>query len=170
MSEIVKCGFISDPKILKLSENPKNNLDALIGRAVQVKADVVSKDFKESRLREVLNYGHTLAHAIERVEKYQMRHGEAVSIGMVFAAELSAIKCGLSQSNVGAHRKILEGLNLPISYKKNKFNELLALMQGDKKTRGKKLRFIGISKPGKVQWLEDVTESDLKKAYERICL
>jgi len=61
----------------------------LISRAVKVKADVVSKDFKESKLREILNYGHTLGHAIEKDSKYKLRHGEAVSIGMVFAAELS---------------------------------------------------------------------------------
>ena len=62
-------------------------LPELIRRAVVVKAEVVAADEKESQLREILNYGHTLAHAIERRERYQWRHGAAVSVGLVFAAD-----------------------------------------------------------------------------------
>ena len=99
MAEVVKAGFIADPVILDLIEaDPQAALDPsgevlpeLIRRAVAVKAEVVAADEKESELREILNYGHTLGHAIERRERYQWRHGAAVSVGLVFAAELGRL-------------------------------------------------------------------------------
>ncbi|MFM1860982.1 MAG: hypothetical protein RLY80_571, partial [Actinomycetota bacterium] len=91
MAEVVKCGFISDGQILELLKNKSlkdicndENLQLeLIHKAVSVKAEVVSADFKESFLREILNYGHTLGHAIEKRSNFDMRHGEAVSIGIM---------------------------------------------------------------------------------------
>ncbi|MEN9735325.1 MAG: 3-dehydroquinate synthase [Actinomycetota bacterium] len=168
MAEIIKCGFIKDTNILKLVASPKENLEELIFRSAKVKAKVVSKDFREGKLREILNYGHTLGHAIEKLEKYQLRHGEAISIGLIFAAELSAIKCGLSESAISEHRRLLGSFDLPMTYSSDAFDELLSIMQGDKKVRGNKLRFIGITKLGKVKWLEDVSINDLRMAYERI--
>ena len=99
MAEIVKAGFIADPRILELIEaDPQAAVDPagavlpeLIRRAITVKAEVVAADEKESALREILNYGHTLAHAIERREQYRWRHGAAVSVGLVFAAELGRL-------------------------------------------------------------------------------
>ena len=93
MAEVLKCGFIADPKILALAaahsaatvrQNP-DVISELIQRAVTVKAQVVSSDFKESFAREALNYGHTLGHAIEIHSKYELRHGEAVSTQPAFA-------------------------------------------------------------------------------------
>src|SRR6266436_6083797 len=86
MAEVVKAGFIADPVILDLIEadpeaalDPKGDvLPELIRRAIAVKAEVVAADEKESELREILNYGHTLGHAIERRERYQWRHGAGV--------------------------------------------------------------------------------------------
>jgi len=91
LAEVIKCGFIADEKILDLIENhPEDALDPrspvlaeLVERAVAVKAGIVGEDLKESHLREVLNYGHTLAHAIERTERYQWRRGAPVSVGMM---------------------------------------------------------------------------------------
>src|SRR6202043_2898620 len=99
MAEVVKAGFIADPTILDIIErDPEAAIDPggsvlpeLIRRAVAVKAEVVAADEKESQLREILNYGHTLAHAIERREHYQWRHGAAVAVGLVFAAELGRL-------------------------------------------------------------------------------
>ena len=133
-----------------------------------MKADVVSKDFKESKLREILNYGHTLGHAIEKNSGYKLRHGEAVSIGMVFAAELSRQLAGLSDDAVLLHRELLRNFDLPISYPTNKFKPLLALLGNDKKVKNSKLRFIGISKIGKPVWFDDVSPGTLSKVYERI--
>ena len=102
LAEIIKAGFIADPAILELIERdparrttPAGAHTAeLIERSIRVKAEVVSADLRESGLREILNYGHTLAHAIEKDERYNWRHGAAVSVGMVFAAELGAWRGG----------------------------------------------------------------------------
>ncbi|ASY09331.1 3-dehydroquinate synthase [Candidatus Nanopelagicus limnes] len=168
MAEVLKCGFIADYKILNLAQDDDLDYQQLITRAIKVKADVVSKDFKESKLREILNYGHTLGHAIEKNSGYKLRHGEAVSIGMVFAAELSRKLSGLSDDAVLLHRELLRNFDLPISYPINKFKPLLALLAKDKKVRNSKLRFIGISKIGKPVWFDDVSPSTLSKVYERI--
>lgn len=168
MAEVIKCGFIADYKILNLAQDDDLDYEQLISRSIKVKADVVSKDFKESQLREILNYGHTLGHAIEKNSGYKLRHGEAVSVGMVFAAELSRQLAGLSDDAVLLHRELLRNFDLPISYPSNKFKPLLALLANDKKVKNSKLRFIGISKIGKPVWFDDVSPSTLSKVYERI--
>ena len=170
MAEVLKCGFIADYRILNLAQDDDLDYQQLITRAIKVKADVVSKDFKESKLREILNYGHTLGHAIEKNSGYKLRHGEAVSIGMVFAAELSKKIAGLSDDAVLLHRELLRNFDLPVSYPSNKFKPLLALLANDKKVKNSKLRFIGISKIGKPVWFDDVSPSTLSKVYERISI
>lgn len=168
MAEVIKCGFIADYKILNLVQDDGLDYEQLISRSIKVKADVVSKDFKESKLREILNYGHTLGHAIEKNSGYKLRHGEAISIGMVFAAELSKQLAGLSDDAVLLHRELLRSFDLPISYPGNKFKSLFNLLASDKKVRQSKFRFIGISKIGKPVWFDDVLPSTLSKVYERI--
>lgn len=168
MAEVIKCGFISDYKILNLVQDDVIDFDQLIYRAVKVKAKVVAKDFKESKLREILNYGHTLGHAIEKDSKFRLRHGEAVSIGMVFAAELSNELVGLSKEVVDLHRVLSNNFKLPISYPKSRWKSLSALLLKDKKVKQGKVRFIGISKIGKPVWLEDVPSNTLARVYERI--
>ena len=168
MAEVIKCGFISDEKILKLVQEDVVDFKELIYRSVKVKADVVNRDFKESKLREILNYGHTLGHAIEKHSKFKLRHGEAVSIGLVFAAELSNIVGDLHADVVEAHRKILTSFNLPISYPKQYLAALEKLMISDKKVKGNQIRFIGLKKIGKPTWFDSVNSKQIKMAYERI--
>ena len=168
MAEVIKCGFIADYKILNLVQDEHLDVEQIVYRAVKVKSDVVSKDFKESKLREILNYGHTLGHAIEKDSNYRMRHGEAVSVGMVFAAELSSELAGLSSDAVLLHRELSKLYDLPISYPSRRWPYLLKLIGKDKKTKGSSLRFIGISKIGKPVWFENVSPSLLAKVYERI--
>jgi 3-dehydroquinate synthase len=162
MAEVVKTGFIADPKILELIEqdtevamDPNGMvLGELVRRSIQVKADVVSADLKESDLREILNYGHTLAHAIERRERYRWRHGAAVSVGLVFAAELARLAGRLDDATAERHRTILTALGLPTSYDPEAFAQLLESMRGDKKTRSGVLRFVvldGLAKPGRLE-------------------
>jgi len=176
MAEIVKAGFIADPVILELIEaDPQAALDPagrilpeLIRRAVAVKAGVVAADEKESQLREILNYGHTLAHAIERRERYQWRHGAAVSVGLVFAAELGRLAGRLDDSTADRHRSILMSLGLPVSYDADALPQLLDYMAGDKKTRSGVLRFVvldGLAKPGR---LEGPDPSLLAAAYAEV--
>ncbi|MSY98371.1 MAG: 3-dehydroquinate synthase, partial [Actinobacteria bacterium] len=101
----------------------------------------------------VLNYGHTFGHAIERVEDYRWRHGEAISVGMIFVAELARLGGRLGESEVATHREILGSLGLPTSYAPGRWEQLLAAMQVDKKARGNTLRFViltGIGHP--VEW------------------
>lgn len=176
LAEVIKCGFIADPKILKLLDS--TNLESLrsdselitdlIFRSVKVKASVVSVDFKESYERETLNYGHTLGHAIEIDAKYQLRHGEAVSIGLVFAAELAYGRGLISQEELELHRRILSNHGLPISYPRQAWGKLYPLLALDKKSRGKQLRFVCLSGIGKTVRVEDATSDELTRAYERI--
>ncbi len=162
MAEVVKAGFIADPVILDLIEaDPQAALDPsgdvlpeLIRRAIAVKAEVVAADEKESSLREILNYGHTLAHAIERRERYKWRHGAAVSVGLVFAAELARLTGRLDDATAERHRSILMSLGLPIDYDADALPQLLEFMAGDKKTRSGVLRFVvldGLAKPGRLE-------------------
>ncbi|MCX0272276.1 3-dehydroquinate synthase [Nocardia zapadnayensis] len=162
MAEIIKAGFIADPVILDLVErDPQAALDPtgevlpeLIHRAVAVKAEVVAADLKESALREILNYGHTLGHAIERRERYRWRHGAAVSVGLVFAAELGRLAGRLDDATADRHRSILESVGLPTTYDPDALPQLLESMQTDKKTRSGVLRFVvldGLAKPGRLE-------------------
>jgi 3-dehydroquinate synthase len=176
MAEVIKCGFISDPRILKLaSENSTqtllSNRDVLIeiiARAISVKASVVSSDFKESFAREALNYGHTLGHAIEIHAQYQLRHGEAVSIGMVFVAELAAARGLIDEATVTMHRDLLKRYDLPITFDRQAWSKLLPLLSLDKKARGNTLRFVVLDGIGSTKRLEDVTSNELDAAYEMI--
>lgn len=176
LAEVVKCGFIADREILTLlsgktlSEirSSKKLTEELILRSAKIKADVVGTDFKEGFAREVLNYGHTMGHAIEIHSKYGLRHGEAVSIGLVFAAELAHLKGILSEELVALHRSLLSRLGLPITYPASASAELIPLLSLDKKARGKSIRFVAISKIGATLRLEGVAQSDLVKAYERV--
>jgi 3-dehydroquinate synthase len=158
LAEVVKCGFIADPAILDLIESDLEaattpagpHTHELIRRAVQVKADVVSADLKEAGLREILNYGHTLGHAIERNERYQWRHGAAISVGMVFAAELGRLAGRLDEATAQRHRDLLGALGLPLGYDAQAWPKLLDAMRIDKKSRANHLRFIvlqGLAKP-----------------------
>jgi 3-dehydroquinate synthase len=176
LAEVVKCGFIADPDILDLIEaNPAESIDTssevfveLVKRAIAVKASVVSDDFREAGLREILNYGHTLGHAIEHAERYQWRHGAAISIGMVFAAELSRIVANLGDADVERHRSILGQLGLPVDYPQGRWRTLLATMQKDKKARGGVVRFVVLDAPGKPRVLAIPDESVLFAAYQEL--
>lgn len=176
MAEVVKCGFISDGHILEILErkslkdicNDKELQLEMIHRAVSVKAEIVSADFKESFLREILNYGHTLAHAIEKDSNYQLRHGEAVAIGMCFVAELASGKGLLNQDVVDQHYQILKALKLPTSYRAAAWPELLKTMAIDKKVKDGALRFVAIESIGKCTRIESPTSDELLSAYERI--
>src|ERR1700761_5699654 len=161
MAEVVKAGFIADPVILDLIEaDPQAALDPagdvlpeLIRRAIAVKAEVVAADEKESELREILNYGHTLGHAIERRERYEWRHGAAVSVGLVFAAELARLAGRLDDETAQRHRTILSAIGLPVSYDADALPQLLEYMTQDKKSRAGVVRFVvldGLAKPGRL--------------------
>jgi 3-dehydroquinate synthase len=176
LAEVVKCGFIADPAILELIEaDPATAADPrgavlpdLIERAVRVKARVVGADLRESGLREILNYGHTLGHAIEKRERYGWKHGHAVSVGLVYAAALSRLAGRLDDATAARHRAVLASLGLPTGYEASAWPELRATMSVDKKARADTLRFIvldGLAKPG---ILAGPDEKLLEQAYAEI--
>ena len=161
MAEVVKCGFIADPVILDLIEaDPVAAIDPsgpvlaeLVRRSVTVKADVVAADLRESDLREILNYGHTLGHAIEKREGYRSRHGAAISVGLVFAAELSRAAGRLDDATADRHLAVLDTLGLPTGYDPAALDELIEIMGSDKKSRSGTLRFVvldGLAEPGRL--------------------
>lgn len=176
LAEVIKCGFIADPVILDLVEADPEGAKSpagphtveLIRRAIQVKADVVSDDLKESGRREILNYGHTLAHAIERNERYKWRHGAAVAVGMVFAAELGRFAGRLDDATADRHRTVLASVGLPLSYRADAWPKLLDAMKVDKKSRGDLLRFIVLDGLAKTSVLDGPDPSLLAAAYAEV--
>jgi 3-dehydroquinate synthase len=176
LAEVVKCGFIADPAILDLIEaDPAaaalagNAVEReLVERSVRVKAHVVGEDLTEKGLREILNYGHTLGHAIERAERYKWRHGAAVSVGLVYAAALGRRLGRLDDVTADRHRQVLESLGLPTAYAPGAFPALLDTMRIDKKSRGNRLRFIvldGLARPVSV---DDPDPAVLAAAYSEV--
>lgn len=177
LAEVIKAGFIADPVILDLIEADPVAAGApggphereLIERAVAMKAAVVSADLREAGQREFLNYGHTLGHAIERVEDYQMRHGDAVAIGMCFAAAVGRLAGRLDPGTAMRHRSILSSVGLPVRYRADAWQALRAAMAVDKKNRAAKLRLVvldGLARPG---IMADPPEELLELAYAEVC-
>ncbi|CAM3468105.1 3-dehydroquinate synthase [Stackebrandtia soli] len=174
LAEIVKCGFIADPRILDLVEASSESdmepgspvLAELIRRAVAVKAAVVTEDFKESGRRAFLNYGHTFAHAVERVRDYTVRHGDAVALGMVFAAALGRLTGRVDV--LDRTRSILDKLGLPTRYDGEAFAPLLAVMRLDKKAVGDLMRFVLLDAIGEPTLVSDVTFAQLEAAFEEV--
>ena len=151
MGEVLKCGFISDPSILDDAAeiiSPKHShLESLIAKSVSVKARVVGADPKEAGEREILNYGHTLAHAIEVLEHFTIAHGEAVSIGCVYAAHV-AQEMGLGSAQwLEVQRESLRNQGLPTGWKTTNFDAVLELMQRDKKVRSEHIRMVLLAGP-----------------------
>ncbi|MQM26076.1 3-dehydroquinate synthase [Glycomyces albidus] len=174
LAEVVKAGFIADPVILDLVEaDPEAALDAsgpvvaeLVERAIAVKAEVVASDLKEGGLRAILNYGHTFAHAIEKLEHYRWRHGDAVAVGMVYAAHLNAITGRVDL--VARTRSVLESLGLPTTYEPGRWDDLLKVMKIDKKNVGATQRFVLLDALAKPVVADDVTAEQQREAYERL--
>jgi 3-dehydroquinate synthase len=182
LGEVVKCGFIADPEILRLVEGDPDAardpsspvLRELVERAIRVKAEVVAGDLRETASagghpgREVLNYGHTMAHAVELATSYSVRHGEAVAIGMVYVAELARLAGRLDEETAARHARTLGLVGLPTTFADAAWPELLATMRVDKKARGSQLRFVvldGLARPG---ILAGPDEAWLAAAYEAI--
>jgi len=169
LAEVVKVGFTHDPRILELIEadGPDAHLQELVERAIAVKAKVVSDDLTEQGGRETLNYGHTLGHAIEKVEDYRWRHGAAVSVGLVFVAELARLAGRLDDATAARHRSVLDQLGLPTSYDGD-WDRLRAAMSIDKKSRGNRLRFVVLDGLAKPRILDDPDPSHLVAAWEEV--
>ena len=183
LAEVVKCGFIADPVILDLVESsPRQALSPsgmhtaeLIRRAITVKADVVGADLRERAAvgpgglgREILNYGHTLGHAIEKREQYRWRHGNAISVGLVYAAALARHAGLLDAETARRHKAILDSLGLPTAYDAVAWPQLRETMSVDKKTRGRTLRFVVLEGLARARILADPDPALLEAAYAEV--
>ncbi|NEG69260.1 bifunctional shikimate kinase/3-dehydroquinate synthase [Bifidobacterium choloepi] len=185
LGEVAKSGFIHDPEILAILERHAGELRdfdgadflgtpledtvaELIERTVRVKAYHVSNDLREAGLREFLNYGHTLGHAIEKLEHFRWRHGNAVAVGTVFAAELANLTGHLDRDVVEYHRELLSSLGLPVSWDNGSFDDVVALMHKDKKARGNTLRFVVLDSIGHPVHLDNPPMDAVEEAFERI--
>jgi 3-dehydroquinate synthase len=176
LAEIIKAGFIAESQILRLVRADPHGATVphgphtreLVERAINVKATVVAADLRESGLRETLNYGHTLGHAIEKLERYTFRHGDAVAIGMVFAAEVAHLAGHLSADDVALHKRLLADVGLPVSYPRSAWPELRATMSLDKKTRGARLRMVILDGVGNPVIYDNPPEDLLAQAYRAI--
>jgi 3-dehydroquinate synthase len=177
LAEVIKCGFIRDGHILELLRDRDlasvrsdgTLILELITLAVSVKAVAVSGDFRESFDREILNYGHTFGHAVEKHSGYELRHGECVAIGMAFMAHLQSELGLISEDLRDLHFSLLTRLGLPVTYPAGDWLELRALMSVDKKARGSSLRFVTITEIGKTDRASDVAQASLLAAYEKVC-
>lgn len=150
LAEVIKYAVIRDSAFLTCIEENLDRIKALdevvleeiVYRSAKIKAEVVEKDEKDTGLRNILNYGHTIGHAIESVSDFRIAHGEAVAIGMVAAARIS-IKLGLlSENDVVRLRSIIERAGLPVKMPNLKASDVLQAMEHDKKIVKGRIRFV----------------------------
>jgi 3-dehydroquinate synthase len=179
MAEVIKYGVIRDAGFFDYLDRNREQILALdpdalatiVRRSCEIKAEVVSKDEREGGLRAILNYGHTVGHAIEKAEAYTMRHGHAVAIGMAVAARL-AQKTGLCDSAVpGRVEALIKSFGLPTDLsvlgRRPSVAELMDTIQIDKKAEGGKVKFVLPKKIGEVVVTRDWNEGSLKDLLER---
>lgn len=179
LAEVIKYGVIYDGMLFKRLERdmPKllarepDALAAVIARCCQIKAAVVAKDETESGLRQILNFGHTIGHALEAVLRYgKYLHGEAVAIGMVAAAHISAAMLGLPATDVARITRLLERAGLPINVRLTAAQtaRLFDAMRLDKKVRGGQIRFVLARRIGKVIWGQHVSDELVRAALDKL--
>ena len=144
------------------------DLDERVARCVEIKAEVVASDERESGRRALLNYGHTLAHAIETVGDHDLRHGEAVAIGLVFAAELAREMGRIDAAAVDEHRRVVAGYDLPIDVPPElATEELVEVMGRDKKVLGDGLTFV-LDGPHGVEVVDGIDPGLVRTVLERV--
>lgn len=177
MVEVLKYGIIRDADFFAWLEN---NLDDVLGleptavlhavkRSCEVKADVVTRDERESGLRAILNYGHTVGHAVEALSEYdRFRHGEAVAIGMEAAGHIAREHVGLKEEDMDRQTDILQQLGVPITVRDLNADDIIQKMATDKKSVDGKPRFILADTIGSVQVCEDVPENTIRESLKAI--
>jgi 3-dehydroquinate synthase len=172
LAEVVKCGFIADPALLELCESlPRGATDSagsmpgaataeMVARSVRVKAEVVAEDETESGRRAILNFGHTVGHALEAASNYGLLHGEAVGLGMIAALELGEARGVGSPALTARARAVLERLGLPVDLHQRLSADVLARVTVDKKRRGGAIRFVFCPSAGETK-LVDVSPDEI---------
>ena len=175
LAEVIKYGIIYDAKLFaqlehdlpKLLRREPKTLAAIIARCCEIKAEVVGQDETEDGLRAILNFGHTLGHAIENISGYgKYLHGEAIAIGQVAAAKISSALTGLSGRDAARVRDLFKLAGLPHFMKLNAIQrkKLSAAMKLDKKVSGGEVKFVLAKKIGRVVWGKRVSEHLIQQA------
>jgi len=177
LAEIIKYGIIYDAKLFQrleralpkiLKRDPKI-LAEVVARCCEIKAEVVGQDETETGLRAILNFGHTIGHAIEAISGYgKFLHGEAISIGQIAAAKISAELLGLSKTEVERIAKLFQAAGLPTKIKLNSAQreKLFDAMRLDKKVSGGEIKFVLAEKIGSVKWGQKVPPALIEKALD----
>ncbi len=177
LGEVVKYGVISDEKFFSyLEENVEKILsrdlkvmEKIICRSCEIKAEVVAQDEKENNLRRILNFGHTIAHAVELETDYKKyRHGEAVAIGMIGAALISQQLEKISASEIRRLENLILKLNLVTKAEGCDVEKLFQATFRDKKTVGGKVNWVLMNKIGAVEISAEVPENFVKNALKKI--
>jgi 3-dehydroquinate synthase len=176
LAEVVKYGVIRDAGVLQLAGRPRRRAGTArcrhaaraVRRSCEIKAEVVSADERESGLRAILNYGHTFGHAIETVSGYgTVLHGEAVAMGMVLAAELSAQEGMLNPDAATRLTRLLTALGLPVGPPDLSVPAMLEAMAQDKKVQDGRLRLVLAEAIGRVVITDAVAEDALRRSLDR---
>ncbi|MHB8522621.1 MAG: 3-dehydroquinate synthase [Limisphaerales bacterium] len=176
LAEIIKYGIICDAALFrrlerdlpKLLQRDPRALAAIVARSCEIKAEVVGQDEKESGLRAILNFGHTIGHALEAISSYgRFLHGEAIAIGQVAAARLSAVLTGLPEREVERVRTLFQRAGLPteIRLSTRQRRQLFAAMKLDKKVSGGEIGFVLAERIGKVVRGQNVPETLIEAAF-----
>ncbi|QEQ00290.1 3-dehydroquinate synthase [Thermosynechococcus sp. QKsg1] len=180
MAEVIKYGVIWDtelfdllsqlPRLDRMAALPTEQLLQILQRSCQVKVDVVSKDEREAGLRAILNYGHTIGHALESMGNYRLlNHGEAVAIGMIAAGELAVALGYWSVEAAAAQRALILKAKLPTTIPPHFDVEgLLALLQHDKKVQAQQVRFILPTAIGHVDIFDQVPTELIRETLHRL--
>jgi len=171
IAEVVKYGFIKDGEILQILEKKKKEilgkdeevLEEIITRSVRIKGEIVEKDEKEKGLRAILNFGHTLGHAIEYASRFKIWHGEAVSLGMIGALYISWQMGITGKENLERLERILKIYELPTRWKGKDYEALYPLLLKDKKRKEGKIKFVLLRNIGETEIRDDVPEELIRE-------
>jgi len=172
LAEVIKYGIIYDAPFFavlerimeKLLRRDSDLLARVIARCCEIKAEVVSQDETETGLRAILNFGHTIGHALEAISRYgKYLHGEAISLGQIAAARLSAQTLGLPLEAVERIRRCFAAAGLPTELTLNPATQrrVIAAMQLDKKVSGGEIKFVLARKIGRVEFGQKVAPAIL---------
>lgn len=179
LAEVIKYGIIYDAPLferlerdlVKLLKREPKTLTEVIARCCEIKADVVGQDETESGLRAILNFGHTIGHAIENISGYgKYLHGEAISIGQVAAAYISGELSGMSSGESERIQEIFSEAGLPTQIRLNALQrkKLFAAMRLDKKVSGGEIKFVLAKRIGETVWGQKVPEQLIREALDFI--
>ncbi|MDD5644767.1 MAG: 3-dehydroquinate synthase [bacterium] len=177
MAEIIKHGVIKDRNYFEFLEKnltdifsrDKDLLVRMVAASCRIKAEVVSKDEKEAGLRAILNYGHTIAHAIESLSSYKsILHGQAVSIGMSVAGRIAVYKGLFPEKELNRQNKLLEASGLPVSQSRFSATEIVKALKNDKKIKDGKIRFVLPVKIGEAIISDNVDDALISKAVNAV--